>query len=291
VGHHYIPRRYLQNFGVPGTPGEVWICDKKTGNARQAAIKAVAQEAGYYSPQVEEQLNTRIEVPGNRVIDKLLRAKPICEEERLDLCVYIATMLKRVPHRRKKAYALIPSTVEDTKQRLPERLAELAARRGLPLADPEQALTEANRVLEDIFTSVPKPIEDYIRTPWPTQNMVIAIFTMNWLVVKAPPTGFFITSDNPAVFNEAAGLATEQAELIFPLSPRFALHGNRQPGLHNLGAATANEELTREMNRWIANGVTRFAFCHEDAKWMAALIQENHHYLRQIRFTGPKLFV
>ena len=57
--------------------------------------------------------------PGNRVIDKLLRAKPISEEERLDLSVYIATMLKRVPHRPKKAYALIPATVEDTKQKLP----------------------------------------------------------------------------------------------------------------------------------------------------------------------------
>jgi hypothetical protein len=291
VGHHYIPQRYLQNFSVPDAPGEVWICDKKTGKARQAAIKAVAQEAGFYAPEVEKQLNTRIEMPGNRVIDKLLRAKPISEEERLDLSVYIATMLKRVPHRRKKAYALIPTTVEDTKQKLPQRITELAVRRGLPLADPEQALTEANRVVEGILTSVPKPIEDYIRTPWPSQNMVMAIFTMNWLVIKAPPTGFFITSDNPAVFNEAAGLATDQAELMFPLSPRFALHGNRQQGLYSLGAATANEELTREVNRWIASGVTRFAFCHEDAKWMAALIQEKRHYLRQIRFTGPKLFV
>ena len=145
--------------------------------------------------------------------------------------------------------------------------------------------------MEGILTSVPKPIDDYIRTPWPSQNMVMAIFTMNWLVIKAPPTSFFITSDNPAVFNEAAGLATDQAELMFPLSPRFALHGNRQPGLYSFGAATANEELTREVNRWIANGVTRFGFCHEDAKWMAALIQEKRHYLRQIRFTGPKLFV
>ena len=144
--------------------------------------------------------------PGNRVIDKLLRARPISEEERLDLSVYIATMLKRVPHRRKKAYALIPATVEDTKQKLPHRLAELAARRGLPLADPEQALTEANSVVEGILTSVPKPIEDYIRTPWPSENMVMAIFTMNWLVIKAPPTGFFFTSDNPAVLPEVVGI-------------------------------------------------------------------------------------
>jgi len=108
VGLHYIPQRYLQNFGDSDAPGEIWIYDKKTGRSRQAAIKAEAQEAGFYSPQVEEQLNTRIEVPGNRVIDKLLRAKPISEEDRLDLSIYIATMLKRVPHRRNKAYALIP---------------------------------------------------------------------------------------------------------------------------------------------------------------------------------------
>jgi hypothetical protein len=291
VGHHYIPQRYLQNFSVAEAPGEIWIYDKKTGKARQAAIKAVAQEAGFYSPEVEKQLNTRIEVPGNRVIDKLLRAKPISEEERLDLSVYIATMLKRVPHRRKKAYALIPTTVEDTKQKLPQRLAELAARRGLPVLGGGEALTEANRVVEGILTSVPKSIEDYIRTPWPSQDIVMAIFTMNWLVIKAPPTGFFITSDNPAVFNEAAGLGTDEAELIFPLSPRFVLHGNRQQGLYSFGSATANDELTREVNRWIASGVTRFAFCHENAKWIAALIEEKNHYLRQIRFTGPKLFL
>jgi hypothetical protein len=235
-------------------------------------------------------LNTRIEVPGNRVIDKLLRAKQISEEERLDLSVYIATMLKRVPHRRNKAYALIPATV-DTKRKLPQRLAELAARRGLPILDYEEALAEANRVVEGIPAAVPKLIEDYIRTAWPSQDMVIAIFSMSWLVIKAHSSGFFITSDNPAVFNEAAGLATDQAELIFPLSPQFALHGSRQPGLYSLGAATANVELTWEVNRWVANGVTRFAFCHQGAKWIKAFIQEKQHYLRQIRFTGPKLFV
>jgi hypothetical protein len=265
--------------------------DKKTGRSQQAAIKVVAQQADYYSPRVEEQLSTRIEAPGNRVIDKLLRAAPISEEDRLDLSVYIATMLKRVPHRRKKAYALIPTSVEDAKRKMPQQLAELETKRGFPLPDREQALREATRAVDDILSSVPKPVEDYIRTPWPSPNMVVAIFTMNWLVLKAPSSGFFITSDNPAVFNEAAGLASEQAELIFPLSASFALHGNRQTGLHSLGAATANEELTREVNRWVANGVTRFAFCHESAKWIAALIREKHHHLRQIRFTGPSLFV
>ena len=119
----------------------------------------------------------------------------------------------------------------------------------------------------------------------------MAIFTMSWLMIKAHSSGFFITSDNPAVFNEGAGLATDQAELMFPLSPRFALHGSRQTGLHSLGATTANVELTWEVNRWVANGVTRFAFCHQDAKWITAFIQEKQHYLRQIRFTGPTLFV
>jgi hypothetical protein len=60
--------------------------------------------------------------------------------------------------------------------------------------------------VEGILTSVPKLIEGYIRTQWPSENTVMAIFTMNWLVIKAPPTGFFFTSDNPAVLPEVVGI-------------------------------------------------------------------------------------
>lgn len=88
MGHYYVPQRYLRNFSIPGRPGEVWMFDKKTGMSRQAAIKAVAQQAGFYPPEVEEQLDRRVEQPGHAVIDKLLREQRISDEDRVDLSIY-----------------------------------------------------------------------------------------------------------------------------------------------------------------------------------------------------------
>ena len=105
-----------------------------------------------------------------------------------------------------------------------------------------QQLAELGRISPDLATrrlqelevsyarlthELPSSIVNQIKDPRPSIEMVKAIVSMRWRVVRAKEPEFFITSDNPAFYHEAYGLGTEHSELRFPLSPGLALHGSR----------------------------------------------------------------
>ncbi len=66
MGHHYTPRKLLHGFCHPDTPGRIWQYDKKTGLFANPSVAKAAQEHGYYSQEVEEQLAQDIEHPACR---------------------------------------------------------------------------------------------------------------------------------------------------------------------------------------------------------------------------------
>ena len=72
MGKHYVPRQHLRRFQIQEKQEFVWLYDKKTGRFVEAAISRVAQEPGFYSPDVESALAQVVELPGNMAIDKLL---------------------------------------------------------------------------------------------------------------------------------------------------------------------------------------------------------------------------
>src|SRR6186713_1137545 len=113
MGLHYVPDRYLRGFECPDKPGYIWMYDKAKSSSNCLPIKVVAQSPGFYSPEVEEELNFEVELPGNHVIDKLNRGERIDEMERRDLTYYIATMMRRVPRARAKAEKLIPPALAE----------------------------------------------------------------------------------------------------------------------------------------------------------------------------------
>jgi hypothetical protein len=111
VGHHYVPKKYLRGFAHPSCPNALWQFDKKTHSFSEqpASIARIAQQRLFYDADTERMLNESVEAPGNRVLDKLRSGDLSLEdEERVYLSVYIATMLKRVPHHRAKTRAMVP---------------------------------------------------------------------------------------------------------------------------------------------------------------------------------------
>src|SRR5687768_10515281 len=112
MGNHYVPKKYLRGFGEPGNPDAIWMYDKKLHKFTNPGIKSVAQESAFYSDEVEQQLNELVEKPANRVLDKLRNHKSIGDLDRIHLGVYIATMLKRVPRLRTKAFSMLPAIIE-----------------------------------------------------------------------------------------------------------------------------------------------------------------------------------
>lgn len=260
--------------------------DKKLGAVTKARIAKVAQERGFYEDEAERELAMRVETPANDVIDKLVAESGLTTQERLRLAVYVATMIKRVPAYRLKAHRFLPCALEEAKQTARARIAEREAGLGSDAAKIAEELAEADRVVSEFHTSPPKPILDYIKAPWPTNDMVKAILGMTWRLITPPKWEFFITSDNPAVFYEAYGLASPESELIFPLSPKCVLHGSYQRGPTYLVVQPVHSTAVKSINRRVASGTTRFAFCHEKADWVLRLIRKGASFYNPVRFLG-----
>ena len=55
------------------------------------------------------------------------------------------------------------------------------------------------------------------RAPWPTLPMVSALAFATWRVLLSSGPQWFATTDNPCFFFEAYGLASPDAEFVFPL--------------------------------------------------------------------------
>src|SRR5207247_241044 len=114
MGFHFVPQRYLKGFQSNAKPGWIWAFDKKRQISGLRPIKDVAQEADFYDPQVEVELNKMVEIPGGNVIDKIRRGESIDEVDRMHLTYYIATMIRRVPAARTQAESYIPKVLEET---------------------------------------------------------------------------------------------------------------------------------------------------------------------------------
>jgi hypothetical protein len=259
--------------------------DKKLGRITMAAISAVAQERGFYEDQEERSLANEVEMPANDAIDKLLSEVGITNEERWDLALYIATMIKRVPAHRIKAARLLPRALEEVKQIAHARIAKRGVQFGLDATTVAAELAEADQVVAEFHAEPPLPIVNYIKAPWPTQRAVNIIMGMTWRLITPPKGEFFITSDNPAVI-EPYGLGSPDSELILPLAPRRVLHCSFQRGPTFLAVQPVHTTAVRIINRRIAGGATRFAFCHQKADWILRLLQRRNGIHNPIRFVG-----
>jgi hypothetical protein len=150
VGHHYVPQKYLRNFEARGQPGFIWLHDRQGGKPKLAPIAQVAQSKGFYSPETEDALAREVERPANAVIAKLIDDESISRAERFALTFYIATMLKRVPFRRRRVMEMYPTVLDDTVARIREQLIELA--HSLPDVAPPRSTPKSGHRID-----TPKP--------------------------------------------------------------------------------------------------------------------------------------
>ena len=115
-------------------------------------------------------------------------------------------------------------------------------------------------------------------------EMVRALFGMTWRVLVSAGPQYFVTTDNPAFFFRAYGLAREESELTFPLSTTHALHGSWRAAGSDLVFLRATQRIVKEINRRLASDTERLAFYHEAAPWLLAIFSKKHPYLSIIRW-------
>lgn len=284
MGHHYVPQEYLRGFEDPDSPGKIWMYDKYSHRFAHACIISVVQEAGYYSEDTERQLSALIEGPAHKVLKKLRRGDSVNDNDRLRLALYIATMLMRVPRRRRKAFEMLPGVLEDVIKRATLTITQWAQTSMVDPALKLKRFAELERAREKLRAQPPEEVVKKIRAPWPSEKVLACVIGMTWRIASAGDAGFFLTSDNPAFFFEDYGLGRPESELIFPLASELALLGSWQGAPNETIFVKAKPSLMKEVNRRIASGAERFVFYHACEDWVARVAEKRDPHLSRIKW-------
>ena len=278
MGHHYVPQKYLRGFAEAGNAGAIWMYDKKLRKFTNPSIKSVAQESRFYSADVEQQLNELVEKPANKVLDKLRNQEKIGDTDRVHLGVYIATMLKRVPKRRAKAFSMLPDILEKTIKEVRAEIQEwgnITQNKELF----ERRLLEIEMAEKSLQSKTPKSIIEQIRQPWASEQMIGLVCAMPWRIARSTRLDFFLTSDNPVYFFEAYGIGTPKSELTFPISTDLALFAGWQGEQNSTTYIQSRPALVREANKRLISGAERFVFSHRLENWVAKISDNPKPYL------------
>ena len=289
MGHHFVPQKYLKGFQSLEKADWIWAFDKKLRTAKHLPINKVAQATGFYDTEIETSLTYDVEVPGYKVIEKILRGEVVSDdptdEDRKDLSYYIATLIRRVPHSRAKGYKLVPETVSEVTQKFMKQFKDAAKVGWIDESTLNAWLAEVEAFGQKALTHIPEELRKIIETPWPSESVLLAIHNMHWRVLHCKGPSFYLTSDNPAYFFEGFGLAHDEAELILPLSNEVLLHCSRQDA-KGRAELDITEWLVKEMNRRIASGADRFVFYHKDANWIHTAAMKQSDQLTRIRWNN-----
>ena len=286
MGHHYIPQKYLLGFTDSSYPEALWQFDKTTlkYSEKPASIAKIAQERSFYDVDTERLLNELIERPGNAVLDKLRSCDFMLEdEERVHLSVYIATMLKRVPHHRAKGEAMAPGILRKVTSEQRKQILAYADTGKISTVTADKRLAEMDVAEAKIASEIPGNLCEQIRNPWPTEKMINLVYSMHWRFICADNDNYFVTTDNPAFFFECYGLGTERAELTFPVSCTLAIFGSWTP------VATSNRiirrtQFVKEGNRRLISASTRFIYSRSKVDWMRKVAAKPEPYLSWIQW-------
>jgi hypothetical protein len=282
MGSHYVPQKYLAGFEAPEKPGHIWMYDKKTRKTACPAIDKVAQERRYYTPEQEIQLAKEIEAPAHRVLDKLRRLERVTLEDRAAMGLYIATMFTRIPKRRRQAFELYPEIRENTLAEV-ESTLDAWAKSAPDESSIADRFAELDTIRAKLREGPPETIEEQIKEPWASDEIIARSQRMTWRLIVAPPDHIFISSDNPAYFFDSYGIGRPESEVTFPLSSDLALVANWQgpPGA-TLLVPKPPRSFVKEINRRIASGAERFIFSSKPKPWIATLAHRSNPSLSRI---------
>ncbi len=286
MGHHYVPQEYLRGFTHPSCPKALWQFDKKTQtfSTEPASIAKIAQHRSFYDNDTERMLNELVEIPGNRVLRKLRSGDlDLANRERVDLSVYIATMLRRVPHHRAKSREMAPQVLAEMTSELRDQIrAHADAAKILP-ETAAKWLAETDGAEAKYSAEMPDNVRDQIRSPWASESMVDLVYHMHWRFVDAVDSEYFVTTDNPAYYFECYGFGTEHSELTFPVSAELAIFGSWTPLKANDKSIT-KQQFVQEANRRIISDATRFVYCHRNDNWIGTVAAKQKPYLSRIQW-------
>ena len=280
MGKHYVPQEYLRGFSADASQTIVWMFDKQSRKWKDAAIRRVAQQPGYFTEEVEARLNEMVEGPGHQALRALRSGQMLDNRMGGDLLSYIAVMMMRVPKKRRQALSFVPGTIDRVVSRTKDELIGLrSAETELRVAE---LLAEVDRIEERVREEIPEEIMDQIVSPWPSTKVLEGVHSMCWRLVTVPASSPLITSDSPAFYFSAYGIGSAESELTFPISPQLALLGSRQGPPGEVIVRSEKRPIAKEITRRIAVGAERFIFAARPYSWVEKIALRSEPDLNRI---------
>ena len=280
---HYLPQNYLRQFASTSNPDKVWQYDKSKGEFKLLPIKAVGKRKDFYDGPTEQWLNNYIEGPANYALDKLRSGQDIDDEGRTRVAIYLDSMLKRVPHLRRRLLEIAP----EKKKRLFETIRNDLESRATDYGTTSATLmSEIDRLEKEGYVENLSMTDDLVRQQWVSPEIVKTIHSMTWRVLATRRPERFLTGDRPVFFTERIGLSGQESEFTFPLSEGVVLHGSWQQlkGQRTLEYLEPRPAIVKEINRRQIFAADRFLFSHQNAPWIMKVSEESPRRLNRIVF-------
>jgi hypothetical protein len=175
---------------------------------------------------------------------------------------------------------MAPQVLEEVANGFRRQVEELAELGQISPNLARRRLQELEVACAQFTRDLPELALKQINDPRPSVQMIEAILSMRWRMVRAREPEFFITSDNPAFYHAAYGLGTEHSELRFAISPQLALHGCRAVDAKEVVSIhDVPRDWVREFNRSVASGASSIAMSHQRADFLGTLLRRKNPYL------------
>ena len=213
---------------------------------------------------------------------RLAAGQPITTEEKKVIAGYRAVMMKRGPYSQEKGYKLFQEVRDKTIEEFRRHIQSFIGTPGSNDAILQKRLGELDAIERKYQSEIPAEVTAQIRSPWPTIEIVDLLQAMTWRILKTSGPSFFITCDNPVFFSESFGLKNSGAEVCFPVSSSAALHCSWKGNVVDMESLSASQSTVKEINRRLASTTSRFAFYHENALWISALLRNRSPRLGRI---------
>jgi hypothetical protein len=269
--HHILPRKYLKGFCPTGS-SFVWVFRRghgyqpDCGNPSRSSVRKTAYERdrnsvtnsdGTRDYNTFEDVFQRIETKADKPFEKIRSREPLTLSDKEKLARYIGLMIKRVDKRKETIKQLLD------KQLMSSELDRVVRK----LADQGYFSLAYNWLKSIEYLRSPEG-KKYLRvrtTGEPFKIVHNAIMKMQWGFVVPPEGKYFVTSDNPVIYDTHFGL--KRSPLLFPLNQRTALiatwHGER-----DLAYMDGSTERVLKFNSIILSQATKEVYAHTSDQWI-----------------------
>jgi hypothetical protein len=280
---HYIPASYLKAWCDTSTnlgqKPHIWIISKKDNQNKQHKspyrfffeddIYTVSTEDGERDTQIENFLS-KVENEFVNIRDnKLNKHLEITDNERINLCIFVAAMYSRtIAFREKlsKQWNVILGKLEEIQKvydnSSPEKQLDISMELSSPLKDDGEYMA-----IEDIQNVVNYPLQSLL--PTYVQEISSLLYKIPLIILETTESHYFISSDNPCVKVDpsdyqdpkpfgSGGFGSPTIEITMPLSPKQTIFFGNNFNISSLYHPIHDYETIHRINLRTKNNSLKF---------------------------------